>query len=148
METDYHHRLVFIAVVVLLLTLASCINRLYAQDVPFPQRVAERCKGEASWAVPECACTVRNRLDAGFTEQNVLTPYYAQDAAPSPFDLYATTYILTYGCRPDLYFMFSNHDVAVLGLDYVLPLLVVREPGSSAARSVRFYAKDVFEKGD
>jgi Na+-transporting methylmalonyl-CoA/oxaloacetate decarboxylase gamma subunit len=118
-----------------------------AAQSDFVHDVAARCKGEASWAVPECACTVRNRLNAGFTEANVLTAYYAQDVEPSDFDLWATAFVLARGCREDLYFMFSNHDAVVLGLEYVLPVLMVQEAGDGRL-TARFYAKDVFEERD
>ena len=130
----------------LLIAVTLRAEPLRAQDA-FAFAVAARCKGEAPWAVAPCACTVYNRLTSGgFTEENVLMAYYAANAMPDALDLKATEEVLTNGCRPDLYFMFSPHDVAVVGLDYVFPSLIVREKGGH--RSVRFYPQDVFERTD
>jgi hypothetical protein len=130
--------LIFFAIVLLLLP------QIAHAQVPFVEQVAARCKGEAAFAVSECACTVHNRLSGGWSEHNVLIAYFAEDVTPTEFDIWVTAHVLKNGCREDLWFMFSSQDVAKLGLDYVLPLLTVR---SEEGKVVRFYAKDALDQG-
>lgn len=53
---------------------------LIIATLPFATAVANRCKGEFSAAIPECACTVRNRIEAGWNPARVLSAYYAPDS--------------------------------------------------------------------
>ena len=41
----------------------------------FAGQVAAKCSGEAAFAVQECACTVKNRLEAGWSARGVLVHY-------------------------------------------------------------------------
>lgn len=92
-----------------------------AQD--FATAVAARCKGEASFAVTECACTVRNRLGAGWSVGNVLDAYYAADAQPTQqeVDMVASVLDIGQGCGAE-YFMWSLQDCQSLGIDDIAPL--------------------------
>lgn len=138
------HAHFIVAFLILLVILAWASLDAQAQSDPdFPRAVAARCKGESAYAIGECACTVRNRLLAGWSQNRVLDAYFAEDVEPVPAEIWLAGYYLK-DCRPDLWFMFSGHDVAVLGLDYELPLLSIYTP----VGSVRFFARDVFEKGE
>jgi hypothetical protein len=92
-----------------------------AQD--FATTVAARCKGEAPFAIAECACTVRNRLSAGWSEGKVLEAYYASDALPTQeeIDLVASVLDIGQGCGAE-YFMWSLQDCRRLGIDDIAPL--------------------------
>lgn len=109
----------------------------------FARRVAERCKGEAAFAIAPCACVVRNRLAAGWTETNVLTAFYAADVAASDAEVWLAERVLTgyWPCDPRLYFMFSAGDCRRLALPEAAALLVVTREGWQ----VLFYAKDALE---
>ena len=113
------------------------------QDVPFARRVAERCKGEADFALALCSCVVRNRLAAGWTETNVLQPFYAADVAASEREVWLVERVLTgyWPCDPRLYFMFSACDVQLLGLEESAALVSVERGGWR----VLFYGKDALE---
>lgn len=84
----------------------------------FPERVANRCKGESSFAIPECACTVKNRLSDGWNEKTVLRAYYAKDVEATPAEIITVTLVLDGSsfCDDRLYFMFGLGDVYHLGL--------------------------------
>lgn len=91
-------------------------------DNDFPYRVAARCKGEASYAIRDCACTVRNRLDAGWAEHRVLDAYFAMDVEPTRQEVDRVRAVLILGCKEDYYFMYSREDVYNLGISHVVPL--------------------------
>lgn len=63
-------------VVYLALTLSPMTDNFYYD-------VAARCKGEASFAIKECAATVRNRIEVGWNKNKVLDAYYAPDITPT-----------------------------------------------------------------
>jgi hypothetical protein len=96
-----------------------------------PTAIAQRCAGEASFAVQECACTVRNRLDAGWSAHRVLEAYYAPDAHATPAQVATVAAVMAgdEACSADLYFMYSWADVAYLGLGDYTPALVVESNG-------------------
>lgn len=104
-----------------------------------PGMVAARCNGEASFAVVECSCTVRNRLRDGWSERRVLDAYYAPDMAATPEQVAAVADVLAgrAACGPE-YFMYSEADVRWLGYEGYTPALVVRD---GAGREVRFYER-------
>lgn len=110
----------------------------------FAERVAMRCKGEASWAIAPCACVVKNRLLAGWDESNVLTPFFAADAAASATEIDLVNRVLTgyWPCDPRLHFMFSSADVEALGLTSADALLIA----SRGSWTVLFYEKDALHE--
>lgn len=88
----------------------------------FVYEVAAKCKGETDFAVAECVCTVHNRLLDGWTEQNVLSAYYAYPIPPTELELWITGEVLRDGCGHDYYFIFSRDDVYYLGISDIVPL--------------------------
>lgn len=104
-----------------------------------PAAVANRCVSEASFAVAECACTVRNRIDAGWSRRKVLSAYYAADGVATPAQVEQVAAVLDgrASCDPDLYFMYGAGDVMALGLERYTPALVVQNGG----KEVRFYRR-------
>ncbi|HPC92907.1 MAG TPA: hypothetical protein P5317_11645 [Myxococcota bacterium] len=87
---------------------------------PFTLSVASRCAGEAGWnsGVHLCACTVKARLDHGWSESSVLSAYYAKDATPTEGMIEEAKLGLSGdGCPTDAYFLFEEFSVAKLGLD-------------------------------
>lgn len=117
---------------------------LFVVALLLPGVVASRCKGEASFAIAECACTVRNRIEAGWNPARVLEHYYASDSRAT-HDEVATVQAILAGdapCDPALYFMWSRADVQHLGIGHYPPALVVQNGG----REVRFYPR-FFRRG-
>ena len=110
------------------------------QSVPFAQRVAERCKGEAAFAIAPCGCVVKNRLEGGWSEETVLLPFYAQDAQATAQEVRLVERVLNgyWPCDPRLWFMFSVCDVGRLGLEEDDALLIAERGGWR----VLFYGKD------
>jgi len=110
----------------------------YADD--FPRRVAERCKGEAHFAIAPCGCVVKNRLAAGWTEATVLEAFYAADVAAKDAEVWLIERVLTgyWPCDPRIYFMFSTADVTRLDLEVCNAILEVRRNG----KVVYFFAED------
>ena len=113
----------------------------YADD--FPRRVAERCKGEAHFAIAPCGCVVKNRLAAGQSETEVLEAFFAQDVPAKDAEVWIIERVLTgyWPCDPRLWFMWSRADVAALGLDECDAIQVARRGG----RVVFFYAESALE---
>jgi hypothetical protein len=103
-----------------------------------PVAVANRCKGEASFAIPECACTVLNRLDVGWAESEVLSAYYAPDAVTTSTEVEQVRQILSREatCDPALYFMYSRADTVNLGISQT-PALIVRD----GDREILFFSR-------
>jgi hypothetical protein len=91
------------------------VTNVQAEHHSFAYDVAARCKGEADFAIPECACTVYNRLQAGWSEALVLSAYYAPDKAPSRLEVWVVEGVLEQGCNQPLYFMFGRGDLWVVG---------------------------------
>jgi len=106
---------------VIVFTLSPVV--VFADTNTFPERVAAKCTGEASFAVPECACTVKNRLDVGWSEAKVLDAYYAPSISPTTNAISITTSILNEEteCNKDFYFMLSLQDTYYLGLHDIKP---------------------------
>lgn len=104
-----------------------------------PQMVADQCVTEASFAVRECSCSVRNRLTAGWSERRVLDAYYAVPGHADAAQVAAVADVLAgrAACGPE-YFMYSEADVRWLGYEGYTPALVVRD---GAGREVRFYER-------
>lgn len=114
-----------------------------AQSDDFPRRVAERCKGEAHFAIAPCGCVVKNRLAAGWSEETVLQAFYAEDVPAKDAEVWIIERVLTgyWPCHPLLWFMWSREDVQRLGLEECDAIQVVRRNG----KIVFFYAKDALE---
>jgi hypothetical protein len=114
-----------------------------AQSDEFARRVAERCKGEAHFAIASCGCVVRNRLAQGWTEETVLQAFYAQDVPAKDAEVWIIERVLTgyWPCDPRLYFMFSRDDVRRLGLRECDAIETVRRAG----RAVFFYAEEALQ---
>lgn len=104
----------------------------------FPEQVAAKCKGEASFAIPECACTVYNRLQAGWIQDKVLDAYYAKPVEPTEFEVWAVTHVLNEGCDLPIYFMFGKGDFWLPGIKWIEPWCYV-EQGN---QGVYFYERD------
>lgn len=114
-----------IAIAMLLLLLQNV--PLMAQSGPpadynasaFGLRVAAKCKGEARFAIAECATTVYNRLQYAWTEENVLDPYFATSIMPTRSEAWIVDSILVAPQSPDerLFFMLSYSDLQNLCLD-------------------------------
>lgn len=118
---------------------------LFVVALLLPGVVASRCKGEASFAIAECACTVRNRIEAGWNPARVLEHYYASDSRAT-HDEVATVQAILAGdapCDPALYFMWSRADVQHLGIGHYPPALVVQNGG----RAVMFFDR-WFRRGE
>ena len=82
-----------------------------------PERVAARCAGEAQNGVAICACSVRSRLQAGWSEDKVLDAYFARDRKPTPDQVrQAQNGLDGVGCLGTEYFLFSSADMRKLGL--------------------------------
>lgn len=65
-------------------TLAVALENQPARQILY-ERVAARSLGEGSFAVPEIACTVKNRLQVSGASINVvLRAYHARDVRPQP----------------------------------------------------------------
>lgn len=90
---------------------------LFVVALLLPGVVASRCKGEASFAIAECACTVRNRIEAGWNPARVMSAYYAPDMPATPGEVASVAAILTGNepCDPALYFMYSRGRRGVSG---------------------------------
>lgn len=112
----------------------------------FTVRVAARCKGEAGFAVGACACTVKNRLEAGWSQGRVLEHYYAPDGKVASEDVALVGAVLggEMACPGDYYFMFSSDDKRNLGLGEQGLAGVVWETGHK--RAVWLYAREVFKQ--
>jgi hypothetical protein len=93
-----------------------------------PVSVANRCAGEAEFAVEACACTVRNRLAEGWAESKVLSAYFARDSHATPAQIAQVASVLdgSTACGAE-YFMYSKFDVIALGLEHYTPVRVVRD---------------------
>lgn len=87
-------------------------------SVGFADQVAARCSGEASFAVQACACTVKNRIDAGWNPHRVLTHYHAPDVRPAPAAVEVTRATLAgeLDCPPAYYYLWSHTDIVQIGL--------------------------------
>jgi hypothetical protein len=109
----------------------------------FAERVAQRCKGEASWAIALCACVVRNRVEAGADEAHVLDAFFAHDlpATAAEIDLARRVLVGLWPCDPRLWYMFGGVDVARLGLEPAAALVVTERCNWWAL----FYGKDALE---
>lgn len=129
-------RYMLLKAIIGLLVLLFCALGLDAQET-FPTRVAARCKGEASFAIRDCACTVYNRLEAGWSEHNVLDPYFAVDVTPTDKEVQRVRALLTTGCKEAYYFMYSKEDVYALGISHIHPLQ--RRFSADGTREVWFY---------
>lgn len=114
-----------------------------AQSDEFARRVAERCKGEAHFAIASCGCVVKNRLAAGWSEETVLQAFFAEDVAAKDAEVWIIERVLTgyWPCDPRLYFMWSRADVAALGLCEADAIETVRRAG----KVVFFYARDALQ---
>lgn len=104
----------------------------------FEERVAQRCKGEASFTLPECSCVVKNRLLAGWAKSNVLNAFYAPDVPVAPAEIETVAEVLdsTRPCDDRLYFMYSKQDTYYLGIT-VAPVLRV----DHGQQSILFYER-------
>ena len=82
-----------------------------------PVAVANRCAGESA-AVQICACTVRSRLSAGWSESKVLSAYFAADQVATAEQIQqASDGLAGVGCPAGCaYFLFSAADIRKLGL--------------------------------
>ena len=105
-----------------------------------PVAVANRCTAEASFAVRECSCAVRNRIAAGWNPAKVLSAFYAPDAVATPDQVQAVADMLDGSavCDKRLYFMWSDADIAYLRLEAYTPALVVT---GDDGRKVSFYSR-------
>lgn len=110
-----------------------------------PVRVAARCKGEASFAIAGCACTVVERLEAGWNPAKVLNAYYASDSKPTEEDISVVQSILSrrVDCIDGMYYMFSESDTNYLRLDRDKATTSVSDKG----RSIYFYPRSTFKGG-
>lgn len=101
------------------LALLLCLALL----TPTPTAVANRCAGESAGAVPECACSVLNRIRAGWNPARVLDAYFAADKQATPAQVQAVADVLSgaAACPSDYYFMFSRADIRALGIEGYAP---------------------------
>lgn len=111
----------------LLVVNLAMIGVAYGQD-DFAYDVAAKCKGEAAFALPECACTVVNRLARGWDESSVLMAYFAKPRIPTEAEVWMVNYVLENGCAADYYFMFSKEDVYHLGISHIVPRGIIFSP--------------------
>lgn len=114
------------------------MNKQAQGQESFSYRTAAQCKGEADFAIPECACTVWSRLQSGWTEDTVFVPYYAEPVTPTEFEVWMAGEVLSRGCaQQPLYFMFSKADIDKLGITFIPALVVVHDVYSN--HEVWFY---------
>ena len=104
-----------------------------------PAAVAAKCKGEFSAAIVPCACSVKNRIDAGWSPGKVLSAYYARPVPASDTEVNVVADVMSGAveCDPNLYFMYSSQDTIVLGIQDRQAVLVV----SDGDDEVRFYER-------
>lgn len=90
----------------------------FSAALVFVVDVAGRCTSEASFAVQVCACTIKNRLAAGWTQGSILDHYYARSVTPSAASVETVRSVLAgeVACGAE-YYLFSDGDVEWLGLD-------------------------------
>lgn len=99
-----------------------------APVTPFTHAVAKRCTGEGSHpqAIRICACTVKHRLEAGWSERSVLSAYYAPDVpadpdAPAlPEALAATVAGLGGTCQGEEYFLLGPYASRYFDLEWAV----------------------------
>jgi len=133
---------------IVLAVVFACVLGLNSQpgrtQTPFPERVAARCAGEARFALAECACVVKNRLQGGFTESTVLRAFFAPDQPVTADEVLQVERVLNgyWPCDPRLWYMLSVTDCRRLGLPEVDAVLVVQGPGRWR---VLFYDKAALE---
>lgn len=129
-----------IYILVVLFTLFSSVVA-YAQEPVTAQQIANRCKGEASFAIAECACSVLNREKAGWNKGLVLNAYYAPDVQATPGEVALVENVMngTEMCNPDLYFMLSPQCTITLGISTLGPVLTVKDPNSN--KEIRFFER-------
>lgn len=91
-----------------------------------PQMVSDQCVTEASFAVRECACTVHNRLQAGWSEYRVLDAYFSIPGRADAAQVATVAAVLsgTVACGLE-YFMYSKEDVRYLGIGHYTPVRIV-----------------------
>ena len=135
--------LMLFVLALLVIAFAVFASALYAQD-DFAQRVADKCKGEAPHALQHCACTVRNRLIAGWSQNRVLSAYFAAPRRATEDELRSVDVVLRGeggACDARWYFMFSDDDRRLLRLQDVPALYFVR----GATGTVYLYALNVLD---
>lgn len=110
------------------------------QPLPVPAHVAAICKGEASFAIEACACSVRNRLDAGWRPELVMSAYYAPAVPVEAEEIELVRRVLAgeTPCNPDFYFMLEPASAIALGMTHLAPAGVVTAPDG---RHVFFYPR-------
>lgn len=102
-----------------IITLLLIVQLLFGGvTISFTTKVANRCVGEASFSVEACACTVKNRLEAGWSKNRVLEHYFAADGVASWKQIVVVDDVLNgrSPCNKNYYYMFSDSDRRVLGL--------------------------------
>ena len=107
----------------------------------FSSDVAAKCKGEAYWAIRDCACTVWNRIEQGIDEDLVLGGYFADPIPATPSEVARVHALIVLGCPEPYYFMFSLQDVHKLGIHNITPLKIAPSPISGTTYQVWFYEK-------
>lgn len=122
-------RMAALACVVALCT--SLTGTFVANAADFPSELAGRCKGEAAFALGACACVARNRLAQGQSETAVLAAFYAAPVTPTDAEVRRVAAVLAGGfpCNSDLWFMWSDSDVARLGLNEADALIRLERGG-------------------
>jgi len=116
---------------------------LYSRE--YAQRVAARCKGETAHFYDVCACTVKNRLIAGWNPAKVLNHYYAHDGITTNDEVDVVRDILnekTY-CDSRYYYLFGGGDVRNLRLTNVPPVAKY----SSGHSEIWVYDRGLFKRG-
>ena len=111
-----------------------------------PQAVARRCVGEfsAPAALAPCACSVKNRIIAGWSPSRVLSAYYAPDQHATAAQVATVAAVLSgeVACNPRLYFMWSAADVRYLHLEAYTPALVVQDGDRAVMFFERWFRRD------
>lgn len=104
--------------------------------------IAARCKGEADFAIVECVCTVKERLENGWSMNRVLWHYYAPSITPTPDEIKLAGDVLdgSLACPDGMYYMFSSSDIMGLGLRPADATVVV----ASGNKRIYIYPIDTF----
>lgn len=120
----------------------AAIDTRYSVSIP---DIAARCKGEANFAITQCVCTVKERIENGWSLDRVLWHYYAADVAPTAEEIAIADDVLSgrIKCEKGMYYMFSSSDIKGLGLLPSKATLVVESDG----RKVYFYPISTFKRG-
>ena len=138
-----HWRKYLVVTTIVWSALIGLLNSAWAQpDEAYYRRIAARAAGEASFseeAFAAVVCTMKNRLEAGWTRENVLEPYFAPDVEPTN-DQVAIAWEVLRGhryCDPQFYYSLGFIDNWTPGTELAG---VIQAPDGS--KGIRLYSQN------